>query len=89
VRTFIDNTLPYIGSNNKIVVSEGGASTYATYKYRISEPTSFIVTGSTRGGSNYLAIATDDSDNVVQTVEQGTASTTTSYSNFEFTIDNS
>lgn len=84
-RTFIDNTLAYI-SNNAIVLAEN-APNYAVYKYIITEPTSFIVTGSTRGASNYLAIATNDSGTVVQTVEPGVAATTKSYSNFEFTID--
>lgn len=85
-RTFMDNTLAYVGSGNKIV--QGALTGYATYEYKISEETSFLVTGSTRGGSNYLAIATDDEDNVVQTVELGKASTTTPYSDFVFSIDN-
>lgn len=84
-RTFTDNTLAYIGANNTIVL--GNTNGYAVYTYNITEPTSFVVTGSTRGASNYIAIATDDSGKCVQTIEQGASATTKSYSNFEFTID--
>lgn len=87
VRTFTDNTLAYIDANNTIAL--GNTVGYAVYKYKITEPTSFVVTGSTRGTSNYIAIATDDSEKCVQTIEQGASGTTKSYSNFEFTIDDS
>lgn len=85
-REFKDNVLAYIGSGNKIVLASS-ATAYATYVYKISEASSFMVTGCTRGASNYLAIATDDSGNCVQLVEQGIASTTTTYTDFVFTID--
>ena len=84
-RTFNDNTLAYIGANSSIATVSN--TSYATYVYKITGTTSFNVTGSTRGGSNYLAIATDDSGKYVQLVEPGVSSTTVSYRNFEFTID--
>lgn len=84
-RTFNDNTLAYIGANSSIATVTN--TSYATYVYKITGTTSFNVTGSTRGGSNYLAIATDDSGKYVQLVEPGVTSTTVSYRNFEFTID--
>ncbi len=84
-RTFNDNTLAYIGANSSIVTVT--STSYATYVYKITGTTSFNVTGSTRGASNYLAIATDDSGKYVQLVEPGVSSTTISYRNFEFTID--
>lgn len=87
-RTFYDNTLAYVGANGTVILGNASAyAAYATYVYKITGSTSFNVTGSTRGGSNYLAIAADDSGKYVQLVEPGVASTTTSYRNFEFTID--
>lgn len=87
-RTFYDNTLAYVGANGTVILGNASAyAAYATYVYKITGSTSFNVTGSTRGGSNCLAIATDDSGKYVQLVEPGSTGTTISYRNFEFTID--
>ena len=46
-----------------------------------------MVTGSTRGGSNYLAIGTNDSGRCLQLIEPGTSATTKPYTDFVFSID--
>lgn len=86
-RTYRDNVLAYVNGSGYIVLAEN-YTTYATYIYKINEPTSFMVTGATRGTSNYVAIATDDTGKHVQHIEQGKSGVTTPYTDFVFTIDN-
>lgn len=83
-RTFSDNTLTYPNSN---VIATAENNSYATYSYQVIGEASFKVTGATRGASNYLAIGADGNGNVLQTVAQGTASVTTPYTDYEFTIN--
>ena len=83
-RTFTDKLLTCPDSN---VITTSSNNSYATYEYQVSGAASFKVTGATRGASNYLAIGADSQGNVLQLVEQGTASVTTPYTNYEFTIN--
>ena len=87
-RTVQNQTFVY-AYNNQVITSTGSALTdlYTTYIYKITGPTSFMVTGNTRGASNHLAIATNSSGIPVQLIEQGISSTTTPYDHFIFTID--
>lgn len=82
--TVTDKLLTYISSNSIVQTTN---NSYKTYMYEIVDTASFKVTCATRGSSNYLAIASDNNGNVLQTVEPGTASVTTPYTDFEFTIN--
>lgn len=84
-RTIRESTLAYIAANNTIAL--GNNTGYKTYIYQITEPTSFMVTGSTRGGSNYLAIGTNASGKCLQLIEPGISATTKPYTDFVFSID--
>ena len=83
-RVYTSSRLTY-PSNGFVVY--GNFSGYDTYEYTIDCPTSFKVTGKTKGSSNYLAIGTDNSGNVLQLINQGISGTETQYTDYEFIID--
>lgn len=83
-RTFTDNNLVFIYENE---IATASNASYETYEYKISSPTLFKVTCTTRGGDNYLAIVADDNGKVLKYYEKGISETNKPYHDYVLLID--